>query len=55
MSLPEGVTRRPFDGEERLATRGDPVYGEPVEDGWRLWDARRSKLGAMLEQDVDTG
>ncbi|NHN48843.1 fibrillarin-like rRNA/tRNA 2'-O-methyltransferase [Halostella sp. JP-L12] len=55
MSLPDGVTRRAFDGDDRLATRGEPVYGEPTEDGWRLWDARRSKLGAMLELGMDVG
>jgi fibrillarin-like pre-rRNA processing protein len=55
MRLPDGVERREFDDEERLATRGEPVYGEPVVNGWRLWDARRSKLAAMLEADVDTG
>jgi fibrillarin-like pre-rRNA processing protein len=54
-SLPAGVERRSFDGDERLATRGEPVYGEPVADGWRCWDARRSKLGAMLELGMDTG
>ncbi|MFC7154806.1 fibrillarin-like rRNA/tRNA 2'-O-methyltransferase [Halomarina halobia] len=54
-SLPAGVERRPFDGRERLATRGEPVYGEPTDGGWRLWDARRSKLGAMLEKGMDTG
>jgi fibrillarin-like pre-rRNA processing protein len=55
MTLPEGVRRIEFDGDERLATRGEPVYGEPVHDDWRLWDARRSKLGAMLEHGLDTG
>jgi fibrillarin-like pre-rRNA processing protein len=53
--LPDGVTRRTFDGRERLATRGDPVYGEPTHGDWRLWDANRSKLGAMLERGADTG
>ncbi|MFC7175540.1 fibrillarin-like rRNA/tRNA 2'-O-methyltransferase [Halosegnis marinus] len=53
--LPAGVERRRFDGEERLATEGEPVYGEPTADGWRAWDARRSKLGAMLETGMDTG
>ena len=53
--LPEGVRRVEFDGERRLATRGEPVYGEPTADGWRLWDARRSKLGAMLERGLDVG
>jgi len=55
VSLPDGVRRRRFDDEERLATRGEPVYGEPTEDGWRGWDPRRSKLGAMLEMEVETG
>ncbi|MFQ3318819.1 MAG: fibrillarin-like pre-rRNA processing protein [Natronomonas sp.] len=55
MSLPDGVEQRAFDGEEALATRGEPVYGEPTADGWRRWAPRRSKLGAMLETDMDTG
>jgi fibrillarin-like pre-rRNA processing protein len=55
MSLPTGVERRSFDGRERLATRGAPVYGEPTDDGWRAWDAGRSKLGAMLALGVETG
>jgi fibrillarin-like pre-rRNA processing protein len=55
MSLPDGVERRRFEGEERLATRGPPVYGEPTDGEWRAWDARRSKLGAMLEKGVETG
>jgi fibrillarin-like pre-rRNA processing protein len=53
--LPEGVQRRPFDGRDRLATRGEPAYGEPTDGDWRLWDAGRSKLGAMLELGMDTG
>lgn len=53
--LPEGVTRREVDGRERLCTRGPPVYGEPTDGDWRVWDASRSKLGAMLELGVDTG
>ncbi|WP_255195871.1 fibrillarin-like rRNA/tRNA 2'-O-methyltransferase [Halorarius litoreus] len=52
--LPAGVERRTFDGRERLATEGEPVYGEPTDEGWRAWDARRSKLGAMLERGLDT-
>jgi fibrillarin-like pre-rRNA processing protein len=55
MSLPEGVERRAFGGRERLATRGEPVYGEPTAEGWRAWDANRSKLGAMLAKGMDTG
>ena len=55
MTLPEGVQYRTFDGEERLATQGEAVYGEPVAEGWRTWDARRSKLGAMYERGMDLG
>jgi fibrillarin-like pre-rRNA processing protein len=55
MKLPAGVQRRSFDGAEALATRGEPVYGEPTEGEWRRWDPRRSKLGAMLDRDLDTG
>ena len=55
MSLPDGVERRRFDGRDRLATRGESVYGEPTDGPWRLWDAGRSKLGAMLELGLDTG
>lgn len=54
-ALPDGVERRTVDGRERLATRGPPVYGEPTDGGWRVWDAGRSKLGAMLERGMDTG
>ncbi|MFC7080161.1 fibrillarin-like rRNA/tRNA 2'-O-methyltransferase [Halorussus caseinilyticus] len=53
--LPEGVERRAFDGRQRLATRGPPVYGEPTDEEWRLWDAGRSKLAAMIESGLDTG
>ncbi|WP_416839848.1 fibrillarin-like rRNA/tRNA 2'-O-methyltransferase [Haloferax sp. DFSO52] len=54
--LPEGVERRTFDGRERLSTQGPPVYGEPTDtDGWRAWDANRSKLGGMLELGMDPG
>ena len=54
-ALPDGVERREFGDEERLATRGEPVYGEPTADGWRAWDPGRSKLGGMLELGVETG
>ena len=53
--LPTGVTRHTFDGTDRLATRGEPVYGEPTDGAWRAWNPNRSKLGAMLELDMDTG
>ncbi len=53
--LPDGVERRTFDGETRLATRGPPVYGEPTDGDWRAWNPDRSKLGGMFELGVDTG
>lgn len=53
--LPSGVTRRDVEGRERLCTRGQPVYGEPTDGDWRVWDASRSKLGAMLELGLETG
>jgi fibrillarin-like pre-rRNA processing protein len=55
MSLPDGVQRRTVDDSEGLATRGEPVYGEPTDGEWRRWDPRRSKLGAMLETGTETG
>ena len=55
MSLPDGVQRRAIDDSEGLATRGEPVYGEPTDGEWRRWDPRRSKLGAMLEAGTETG
>lgn len=55
MTLPDGVEYHDFDGDESLATRGDPVYGEPTDDERRRWDPHRSKLGAMLELGMDTG
>ncbi len=53
--LPDGVERHTFDGMTRLATRGDPVYGEPTDGEWRAWNPHRSKLGAMLELGMETG
>ncbi|MWV65014.1 fibrillarin-like rRNA/tRNA 2'-O-methyltransferase [Halorubrum sp. JWXQ-INN 858] len=53
--LPAGVERREFDGRSRLATRGEPVYGEPTDGAWRAWDPTRSKLGGMIELGMDTG
>jgi fibrillarin-like pre-rRNA processing protein len=55
MTLPAGVERRTVDGEDRLCTRGEPVYGEPADGAWRVWDVRRSKLGALLDRGVETG
>jgi len=53
--LPAGVERHAFDGTDRLATRGEPVYGEPTDGEWRAWNPNRSKLGAMLDLEMDTG
>jgi len=53
--LPAGIARRDFSDGPALATRGDPVYGEPTSDGWRRWDPHRSKLGATIEKGLDTG
>ena len=53
--LPDGVERREFDGDTRLATRGEPVYGEPTDGVWRAWSPERSKLGGMFELGFDTG
>jgi fibrillarin-like pre-rRNA processing protein len=55
VKLPEGVQQHSFDGTESLATRGEPVYGEPTDGEWRRWDPHRSKVGAMLEQEMETG
>ncbi len=55
MTLPAGVDRLEIDGEQRLASKGSPVGDEPTDGAWRQWDPRRSKLGAMLEHDMDTG
>lgn len=53
--LPAGVERREVGGESGLATRGEPVYGEPYDGEWRRWDPHRSKVGAMIECGLDTG
>ncbi|WP_430505963.1 fibrillarin-like rRNA/tRNA 2'-O-methyltransferase [Haloparvum sp. PAK95] len=53
--LPAGVERHAFDGEKSLATTGEPVYGEPTDGEWRAWNPERSKLGAMLALEFDTG
>ncbi|WP_436935243.1 fibrillarin-like rRNA/tRNA 2'-O-methyltransferase [Halovenus marina] len=55
MTLPAGVERRSVDGQTGLATRGEPVYGEPTDGEWRLWNPHRSKLGATIEQGIETG
>lgn len=54
-ALPAGVERRTVGGVEGLVTRGEPIYDEPAEDGWRLWSTDRSKLAGMIERGLDTG
>jgi fibrillarin-like pre-rRNA processing protein len=53
--LPDGIEYHEFDGQEHLATRGDPVYDEPTDGQWRAWLPGHSKLGAMLDLGMDTG
>lgn len=48
----DDLAYREFDGTDALATRGDPVYGEPVVDGWRRWSTNRSKLAGMIDRDM---
>ncbi|MFB6189231.1 MAG: fibrillarin-like rRNA/tRNA 2'-O-methyltransferase [Halapricum sp.] len=55
MTLPDGVERRTFDGQDALATQGPTVSGEPTSGGWRRWDPTRSKVGAMVELGMDHG
>ncbi|MFB6227639.1 MAG: fibrillarin-like rRNA/tRNA 2'-O-methyltransferase [Halobacteriales archaeon] len=55
MTLPDGVLYRDIDGKRRLATRGEPVYGEPTDGAFRSWDTTRSKLGTMLDRGMETG
>ncbi|MFP4626116.1 MAG: fibrillarin-like rRNA/tRNA 2'-O-methyltransferase [Natronomonas sp.] len=53
MTLPHGVERRTIGDRTSLATRGEPVYGEPTDGEWRSWDPYRSKLGAMFDVGMD--
>jgi fibrillarin-like pre-rRNA processing protein len=55
MTLPNGVERRNIDGQRVLATRGELVSDEATDGTWREWNPHRSKVGAMLEQGLDTG
>jgi len=55
MTLPAGVERRRIDGTDGLATRGEQVGSEPTDGEWRRWDPHRSKLGAMLDMEFETG
>lgn len=55
VSLPEGVRRLAFDGNEQLATRGPPIGEEPTAGEWRAWEPGRSKLAATYERGLDPG
>ncbi len=52
MVLPDGVREVTLGDEQRLATPGESVYGEPTVDGWRVWGAGRSKLAAMVKEGL---
>lgn len=46
-----GVYLLETDGQKKLATKSrdlEPVYGERIVNGYRLWDPNRSKLAALL-------
>ncbi len=46
-----GVFTIEIEGQRRLATLStdpEPVYGERIVDGYRIWDPSRSKLAALL-------
>ncbi|MFW5965538.1 MAG: fibrillarin-like rRNA/tRNA 2'-O-methyltransferase [Halodesulfurarchaeum sp.] len=53
MTLPEGVTRRQFDGQPSLATRGESIGEEATDGQWRRWDPNRSKVAAMIELGME--
>jgi fibrillarin-like pre-rRNA processing protein len=51
LEISPGVFILELEGQKRLATRSDdfvPVYGERIQEGYRLWDPFRSKLAALL-------
>jgi len=51
LEISPGVFILEVEGQKRLATRSDdvvPVYGERIQEGYRLWDPFRSKLAALL-------
>ena len=48
-----GIYQIEVDGPERIATlpaKPEPVYGERIIGGYRIWDPFRSKLAAMLRK-----
>jgi len=53
-----GVFTVEIDGQRRLATYSldpEPVYGERILDGYRIWDPFRSKLAAFLLKGIGEG
>lgn len=55
MGLPDGIEKRDVGNGTVLATRGEPVYGEPTANGWREWSVTRSKLAGLIDRGVDVG
>jgi fibrillarin-like pre-rRNA processing protein len=50
-----GIYLLDVDGKRRLATKAlvpQPVYGERILEGYRLWNPQRSKLAALLLKDL---
>jgi len=50
-----GVFTIEIEGQRRLATYSldpEPVYGERILDGYRIWDPFRSKLAALLLKGI---
>ena len=53
-----GIYQIEVDGIERIATlpaKPEPVYGERIIGGYRIWDPFRSKLAALLLKSGRTG
>lgn len=53
-----GVFTIEIEGQRRLATFSldpEPVYGERILDGYRVWDPFRSKLAALLQKGRGRG
>jgi fibrillarin-like pre-rRNA processing protein len=51
LEISPGIFTLELEGQKRLATRSDdivPVYGERIQESFRLWDPFRSKLAALL-------
>jgi fibrillarin-like pre-rRNA processing protein len=58
VELLPGIYLLDLGGQRRLATlpaAPDPVYGERIVEGYRIWDPYRSKLGALLLKGRSAG